>query len=323
MRVLFAGSPSLAVPCLERISRDHDVRAVLTSRDQPAGRGRECRPTPVKEAAQALGIRVLQPERLDAQALAEVRSLAPDLLVVAAYGKIFKKEFLELFPQGGINLHPSLLPRYRGPSPIAAAILAGDGETGVTVQRIALSFDTGDILAQQRFPLRGEETTGTLSESLAVLGADLLASVLADMAAGRAPVAVSQQEEDASYCRPVRKEDGRVDWAEPALVIERKVRAYDPWPRAGTSLAGASLLLLKTHVYPDTLPNAARAAAAGPANPPAPGVILAADRAHGLIVQTGSGILAVEQLQPQFKKPMDWRSCLNGRPDMIGARLGE
>jgi len=323
MRVLFAGSPALAVPCLERIARERDLCAVLTSPDRPAGRGRAYRPAPVKEAAQGLGIRVLMPERLDERAMAEVRSCAPDLLVVAAYGKIFKKEFLDLFPLGGINLHPSLLPRYRGPSPIAAAILAGDEETGVTVQRIALSFDTGDILAQRRVPLSGTETTGTLGASLAVLGAELLASVIAELEAGIAPPAVPQSESEATYCHSVRKEDGRVDWTDPARVIERKVRAYDPWPRAVTSLAGTSLLLLKTHLYPDTLPNAARREAAERTTTPAPGRVLQANRAHGLLVQTGSGVLAVEELQLQFKKPMDWRACLNGRPDIVGARLGE
>ena len=192
MRVLFAGSPSLAVPCLARIARERDVCAVLTAADQPAGRGRTFTPTPVKETAVSLGIRVLQPERLDERAMEDVKSCSPDILVVAAYGRIFKKEFLDLFPLGGINVHPSLLPRYRGPSPIAAAIIAGDAITGVTIQRIALSFDTGDILAQARFPLGGDESAGSLGESLAAIGADLLSSVLGDMAEDRAPMAVTQ-----------------------------------------------------------------------------------------------------------------------------------
>jgi methionyl-tRNA formyltransferase len=319
MRVLFAGSPSLAVPCLARIARERDVCAVLTAADQPAGRGRTFTPTPVKETAVSLGIRVLQPERLDERAMEDVKSCSPDILVVAAYGRIFKKEFLDLFPLGGINVHPSLLPRYRGPSPIAAAIIAGDAITGVTIQRIALSFDTGDILAQARFPLGGDESAGSLGESLAAIGADLLSSVLGDMAEDRAPMAVTQCEEEATYCPIVRKEDGRVDWNEPAILIERKVRAYDPWPRAATTLAGSSLLLLKTHLYTGTLPIQMRREPAEPT----PGRVLGVDKAHGMLVQTGDGVLAVEELQLQYKKPMDWRACLNGRPDLIGALLGE
>jgi len=313
MRILFAGSPSLAVPSLEKLARAHEVCAVLASPDNPAGRGRALRSPPVKEAAQGLGLRVLQPRKLDAAAEEEIRGLAPELLAVAAYGRIFRKSFLDIFPRGGINLHPSLLPRYRGPSPIAAAILAGDAESGVTVQRMALEFDTGDILAQERVSLRGEETAGSLTEQLARLGAELLAAVVAAEAEGRPVPARPQRAEEASYCHPLRAEDGAVDWAEPASLIERKVRAYDPWPRARTRLGPVSLLLLKTHVYPGTLDDAARAA---------PGDVVAADGTHGLLVRTGRGILAVERLQPQFKKPMDWRSFLNGRPDAVGARLG-
>lgn len=312
MRVLFAGTPSLAVPSLEKIARF--VVGVLTSLDQPSGRGRVCVPSPVKEAALALGLKLFQPARLDAAFIDEVRSLAPDLLVVAAYGKIFRQAFLEVFPMGGINLHPSLLPRFRGPSPVSAAILAGDAETGVTVQQIALKFDTGDILAQERYPLHGTESARDLSEALAARGAGLVASVLASFEAGKPLTPIPQKVEDASYCHPLRKEEGLVNWGEPAVLLERKVRAYDPWPRASTTLAGELLLLLKSHVHPDTL--------GSESVPKIPGVILAADRAHGLLVQTGSGILAVERLQPRFKKAMDWRSFLNGHPDVIGQRLG-
>jgi methionyl-tRNA formyltransferase len=314
MRILFAGTPALAVPSLEKLAHAHTLVGVLTSPDQPAGRGRACTPSPVKEAALALGLRVLQPARLDAAFLQEARDLAADTLAVAAYGKIFKPAFLGLFPQGGINLHPSLLPRFRGPSPISAAILAGDSETGVTVQKIALKFDTGDILAQRRHILRGDETTATLSETLAGVGAELLSQVLADIDAGKPPAPVSQREEEATYCHPLRKEDGAVDWREPAAVLERKVRAYDPWPRAATTFRGQTCLLLKSHLYPGTLP-------AGDAEA-APGTVLAADPAHGLLLATGAGILAVERLQLQFKKPTDWRSFLNGHPEIVGTRLG-
>jgi methionyl-tRNA formyltransferase len=312
MRILFAGTPALAVPSLTKAAGAHEVAAVLTSPDQPAGRGRSAAPSPVKAAALSLGLRVLAPERLDAAFMDEARGLGADLLVVAAYGKIFRKPFLELFPLGGINLHPSLLPRFRGPSPVNAAILAGDAETGVTIQRIALKFDTGDILAQERHPLRGDETTASLTEALSVRGAALLEAVLADLAAGHAPEARAQREEEAIYCRTLAKEDGTIRWEEPAAVIERKVRAFDPWPRAASLMNGEILLVLKSHVYPDTL-------AAGAAC----GTVLGSDKGHGLLVQTGTGILAVERLQLQFKKPLDWRAFMNGHPAVIGTRLGE
>jgi methionyl-tRNA formyltransferase len=311
MRILFAGSPSLAVPSLQRLAREHDVVGVLTCCDRPAGRGGGLEPSPVKLSALALGLHLLQPARLDAAVIDEVKSLDPQLLVVAAFGRIFRKDFLDTFPAGGINLHPSLLPRYRGPSPVSAAILAGDGETGVTVQKLALRFDTGDILAQRPVPLDGSETTGTLTASLAVIGAELLAEVLASAKDGQEPMGTPQEEERASYCRIVGKLDGRIDWTEPARLIERKVRAYDPWPRADTTWNGASLLLLKTAVYPGTFTDAGE-----------PGRVLASDKQHGLLVRTGDGVLAVERLQLQFKKPLDWRSFLNGHPDLVGARLG-
>jgi methionyl-tRNA formyltransferase len=321
MRILFAGTPALAVPSLEKAAHAHDVAAVLTGPDQPSGRGRALGCSPVKEAAERLGLKVLQPEKLDESFLAQVRVLSPEVLVVAAFGKIFRQSFLALFPRGGINLHPSLLPRFRGPSPITAAILAGDTETGVTIQRVARKFDTGDILAQEPCPLKGDETTGTLSESLAVRGARLLARVLADMADGTLPAGRVQDEAAATYCRTITKEDGVVKWEEPAEVIERKVRAFDPWPRMATTFGTESLLVLKSHVYPDTL-GAELSRTSRQERPGGPGDVIAADRNHGLLVRTGRGILSVERLQLQFRKPLDWRSFVNGHPGIVGTRLG-
>ncbi len=314
MRILFAGTPALAVPSLEAAMRACEVAAVLTSPDRPAGRGRSPTSSPVKAAALSRGLAVLTPEKLDADALSRVRALAPDLLVVAAYGKIFRPAFLEIFPLGGINLHPSLLPRYRGPSPITAAILGGDAETGVTVQRVAAKFDTGDILAQERCPLGGDETTGTLTETLARRGAELLSRVLVELAAGRQPTAIVQRDDEATYCGTLEKDDGKLSWDEPAALIERKIRAFDPWPRARTVFNGEMLLLLKSHVYPDSL---SREVARG-----VPGDVLRGDAQHGLLVCAGTGILALERLQLQFKKPLDWRAFLNGNPGIVGARLG-
>lgn len=328
MRILFAGSPALAVPSLTAAAHAHEVVAVLTGPDQPAGRGRAPAFSPVKKAATRAGLLVLQPRKLGPELLEEVKGLAPDLLVVAAYGRIFRTPFLDLFPLGGINVHPSLLPRHRGPSPINAAILAGDTETGVTIQTLALKFDTGDILAQERIPLKGDETTAGLTEPLAEMGARLLSGVLDELAAGRQPERRVQDEAAATYCRTITKEDGEVRWSQSAEEIERRVRAFDPWPRAFTRMGAETLLILKSHVYPDTLradpscnerrPQGAPASAVAPT----PGEVLTADRQHGLLVRTGRGILAVERLQLEFRKPLDWRSFVNGRPDIVGTRLG-
>jgi methionyl-tRNA formyltransferase len=315
MRILFAGTPALAIPSLSAAARSHEVAAVLSAPDSAAGRGRASAPSAVAQAAAAMGIRVLAPAALDQELIREVRSLGAQLLVVAAYGKIFKPEFLSLFPLGGINLHPSLLPRFRGPSPISAAILAGDAETGVSIQKIAPKFDTGDILDQRTHPLRGDETTETLTDALAALGAELLGSVLLSYEKGEPPAGAAQDESKATYCRNLTKEDGIVSWSDPADLIERKIRAFDPWPRMATTLQGQSLLLLQSRVYAGTL--------GGTTGTDQPGTVIGTDREHGLLVRAGFGVLAVQRLQLQFKKPLDWRAFLNGNPRIVGARLGQ
>jgi methionyl-tRNA formyltransferase len=264
----------------------------------------------VKEAALALGLRVLEADRIDAGIRDTVRELAPELLVVVAFGCIFRQSFLELFPRGGVNVHPSLLPRHRGPSPIASAILCGDRETGVTVQRIALAVDAGEVFAQRRVSLDGTETTGSLTTRLAGVGAELLGEVLAAIETGTA--APLRQAGAVTCCRLTAKEDGSVNWAEPAAVIERKVRAYDPWPRASTTWEGRPLLLLNTRLPAGTVV---------PVPGAAPGTVLGPSH-DGLLVQAGDGPLALVRVQPAFGRPMDWRAFLNGHPGVVGARLG-
>ena len=311
MRILFAGSPQLAIPSLESVRARHEVAAVLTNPDRPAGRRGLPAPTPVKSRALELGLPVLQPSRLDAEFLEQVKALGCDLLVAAAFGRIFPEEFLGLFPRGGLNVHPSLLPRHRGPSPIPAAILAGDKETGVTVQRLSARMDSGDILRARRLPLTGSETTGSLTQVLAGLGAELLAETLAAMEQGREQGRL-QEEEAATYCRLVRKEDGRIPWQREAEHLERLIRAYDPWPGAFTSFRGQTLHLLAAAVYPGPPPREA-----------AQGLVFGTDNRYGILVRAGQGVLSVTRLQLQAKKPMDWRSFLNGRRDFVGSQLGE
>jgi methionyl-tRNA formyltransferase len=267
--------------------------------------------SPVKRAAIELGIPVIEARKLDAGVREAVCAFTPDILVVVAFGRIFGKKFLDLFPLGGVNLHPSLLPRHRGPSPVTAAILGGDAETGVSIQRIALAVDSGAILAQEKVALTGTETAGSLSKRLGGLGAAMLRDVLEGIGPGKI-TETAQNEAEVSYCRLVGKNDGLLDWKEPAALIERKVRAFDPWPRAFTSWKGLALLVLKSEEYPGTL---------GAALEPA-GKVLGTDPRHGLLVKTGSGVLAIERLQLQNKRPLDWRDFVNGNRGVIGSEFG-
>jgi methionyl-tRNA formyltransferase len=312
MRILFAGSPDFAVPSLVAVHKAFPITAVLTNPDRPAGRGKLAVATPVKQQALELNLPVLQPRALDAPFLEQLRDLQPELLVVVAFGRIFSGEFLELFPRGGINLHASILPKYRGPSPIPAVILSGEIQTGVTVQNLAPKMDAGDILGTRSLSLGGRETTGSLSPILADLGAALLPVTLRELVQDRIrPVA--QDESKASYCRLVSKEDGRIDWNTDAAVIERMIRAYDPWPRAFTSWGGRRLNLLAGGVYPERVDTTGKRQ----------GLVLDIDNRYGILVNTGGGVLYVSRLQLQAKKPLDWRSFLNGQKDFIGAQLGE
>jgi methionyl-tRNA formyltransferase len=308
MRVLFAGSPDFAVPSLGAVHPRLEVCGVLTCCTHSTGRGRAQSCSPVAFRAAALGLPVIEADTIDAGVLEKIASLRPDILAVSAYGRIFRKSFIALFPRGGINLHPSLLPRHRGPSPVAAAILEGDAETGVTVQRLAMKFDTGDVLARSVVPLCGRETCGELTETLARIGAELFTDVLYRLSQGDF-AGTPQDESRATYCRLIRKEDGVIDWSAPAVRIERAVRAFDPWPRAFTRYDGLALLILKARVV------------AGEKGGE-PGRVLGFRKDAGLLVQTGDGLLAVEALQLQARKPLDARAFLNGNPRVVGSRFG-
>jgi methionyl-tRNA formyltransferase len=308
MRVLFAGTPEIAVPSLQELKQTHTVVGVLTSPDRTAGRGRHVVSSPVKLAAHEMGLPVLQPDRLNAAARAEINDLAPELLVVFAYGKIFGPKFLSLFPKGGINLHPSLLPRHRGPSPIPAAILAGDSQTGITVQEISLEMDAGDILEQVVIPLDGSETAESLGVRVAERAPAVLRGAVDAIQAGTA-APVPQSPENVSYCSVISKSDGLIDWHADARTIERMVRAYHPWPTAHTDWNGQQLSILAATV-------AARSESAEP------GKVVGLDKRAGILIQTGDGILTVQRLQLQSKKALDFKSFWNGVRDFEGAVLG-
>lgn len=321
MRILFAGTPEFALPSLQAIHEHSELVAVLTNPDRVSGRSRKLRQSPVKQYAEAVGLPVLQPERLDAAAREAVREYAPDLLAVAAYGKIFGPKFLAIFAQGGINLHPSLLPRYRGPAPIPAAILAGDHESGISIQQIALEMDAGDILVQEPFPISPQSTTQNLSEYSARRGAELMLQAIDQLEAG-AIKPRPQNANHASYCRLIKKEDALINWQLSAAEIEQAVRAYLPWPLAHTHWEGRGLNILAAAPLESPLSSDNIDNIDNTGGDRKPGRVLGVDKKRGILVETGEGILALQSLQLQARKVMDWRSFINGNQGIITSLLG-
>ncbi len=329
MRLLFAGTPEFAVPGLRRLSAysdecagRHQIVGVLSAPDRPAGRGKQVKSPPVARVAKELDLPLLQPERLGRQARERIIRLEPDLLVCAAYGRIFGPKFLELFPYGGINIHPSLLPRHRGPAPVPAAILAGDERTGVCIQRISLEMDAGDVIAYGERSLDGTERSGELEMELAELGASLLPQVVADIDDGTVRPQ-PQREEEATYCRLISKEDAWIDWDASAVWIDRMVRAYDPWPGAWTTLGDRRLRILEarpvaTEGQRMRSPCGGVQADGGRRS----GRIVGVDNENGILVETGDGCISLRRLQLETKKPLGWRDFWNGLGPLDGVVLG-
>lgn len=308
MRILFAGTPKIAVPSLKALTAEFEICGVLTNPDRKTGRGRKIISSPVCQTARELDLKILQPEKLDSAFLNEVKTLKPDLLVVIAFGKIFRKDFLDLFPMGGINLHPSLLPRYRGPSPLNEAIKNGDKVIGLTVQKVALNMDSGDILLQPVLELDGTETTGSLSDKVADLGAPLVVEAVKILEKDRG-AGIPQDHLEATFCKLITKEEGEIDWSQSAEEIERQIRAYYPWPGAYSWYEGKKLNILEAGLAPvDT--------AGGK-----PGTVLSFNKKEGILIATGRGVLAIRRLQLQSKKPMDYKSFYNGNRNFVGSTL--
>jgi methionyl-tRNA formyltransferase len=290
-----------------------ELAGLLTNPDTPKGRHGKPEPT---EAAAAMGacnsaIPILKPEKLDAAAREQAAALKADMLVSFAYGRIFGPKFLALFPLGGINIHPSLLPKYRGPTPIPAAILNRDSETGITIQKLALEMDSGDILAQECFGLSGRETTASLGALAAGKAAEMLPLLLAAIARGTAQ-GRPQNHAEASYCSLIAKEAGLICWSKSALEIDAQIRAYTPWPLCWTMHEDRQLFILKAE--PADLPAAPEGQR--------PGTVLGIDKRRGILVQTGEGALVLAELQYAAKKALDWRSFINGVRNFSGANLG-
>ncbi|MDR2193357.1 MAG: methionyl-tRNA formyltransferase [Treponema sp.] len=313
MRILFAGSPEIAVPSLRALvncaagNAGYEIAGVLTNPDTPKGRKGRAEPTEVGAAAASLGLPVLKPEKLNAEAREAVAALTPDMLVSFAYGRLFGPKFLSLFSRGGINVHPSLLPKYRGASPIQAAILNRDTETGISIQRLAPEMDSGNLLLQETIPLTGRETAASLSGSVAVKAAELLTVAIRGITEKTLPE--KPQTGAVSYCTAIKKEDGRIIWTVSAGIIDARIRAFTPWPQSWTTHNGEKLFIL------DAKPVSGESEAVA-------GTVLGANAQHGILIQTGSDLLAVTKLQYQARKVLEWKAFLNGARNFIGSRLG-
>jgi len=295
------GSPDFALPILDALVQSGRYRPllVITQPDRAKGRGRRVLPTPVKARAVELGIPVRAMARSDYEAVAaEIVALRPDAIAVAAFGLILKRDLLEAPPLGCVNVHASLLPRYRGVSPIQAAILAGDRETGCTTMRMDEGIDTGGILLRAAVEIRTDDTAGTLSERLAIVGARLLIQTLDGLREGVIHP-VPQNDASASYAKKIRKEDGLIDWTLDAETIERRIRAMSPWPSAYTHVGGRRLIVLEAAVC------RAPGAALGP------GVVV---RTTPLVVACGSDALEIRRLQVEGRKAMAPQAFLTGHP---------
>jgi methionyl-tRNA formyltransferase len=284
LAVAFAGTSGFAVPALAAIAASHHrVVVVYTQPDRPAGRGRRLAASPVKERAQALGLALQQPQSLRTpEAAATLAAHAPDVMVVAAYGLLLPPAILAVPPLGCVNVHGSLLPRWRGAAPVARAIEAGDATTGVCIMRMETGLDTGPVMLRSETPIGAHETAGGLEARLADLGASLVVSALDALAEGRAAFE-PQDESRATYARKLTKGEARLDWREPAALLARRVRAFQPWPVAEAALDGRQLRIHEAEAVPET---------AGAA----PGTIVRAG-AEGIVVAAGSGALVLRRVQ--------------------------
>ncbi len=308
VRIVFMGTPDFAVPVLVALADAYQVAGIVTQPDRPAGRGRQLVPSPVKQAALERGLPLSQPQSLRAPgAMAQLVAWKPEVIVVAAFGQILSQNVLDLPPHGCLNVHSSLLPRWRGAAPVAAAILAGDEVTGVTIMQMDAGLDTGPILSQRKEPIRPDDTRAMLKERLARLGAASLTETLPAYIAGDL-LPWPQPEEGVTYAGQLRKEDGLLDWSLPAVELDRRVRAFTPWPGVFTTWHGRRLKVLRSAPLPGWQGDAL------------PGTVVAL--ADGVAVAAGKGALRLEEVQLAGKRPMDTVLFLRGQRDFVGSRLG-
>ena len=305
MRLVFAGTPEFAVPCLRAACDKAEVVAVYTQPDRPAGRGRGWTPSPVKTEALARDIPVLQPENFrSAEAKAQLRALRPELMVVVAYGLILPQSVLDIPEHGCWNVHASLLPRWRGAAPIQRAIEAGDTRTGVCLMQMEKGLDTGPVLLRAATPISDEDTGGSLHDRLATLGSQAVVEAVTKLAAGELRGEV-QDDSLATYAHKLNKDEARLDWSRPAVELERLVRAFNPWPICHSTLNGEPLKVL--------------AATLGEGSGQ-PGQILAASK-DGLTVACGEGALRLTRLQLPGGKPLNFADLYNSRREQFAPGL--
>mgnify|MGYP001130936534 CR=1 FL=1 len=305
LRIVFAGTPEFAVPCLRAAAGRGEVVGVWTQPDRPAGRGRQLAPSPVKLEALSRQLPVFQPENFkSAEAREQLSALQPDLMVVVAYGLILPQSVLDIPRYGCWNVHASLLPRWRGAAPIQRALEAGDAETGVCLMQMEKGLDTGPVLLSLATPITDDDTGGSLHERLAALGAEVLGDGLKLLRAGMRPVPQPQPAEGVTYAHKLDKAEARLDWSRPARELANRVRAFNPWPVAEAMLAGERLRI-----------HAARALDL--AHGQAPGTVLAASR-EGLDVACGEGALRLLQVQREGGRAMPVADYLNARPALAG-----
>lgn len=303
--IIFMGTPDFAVPTLKALIEQHDVIGVVTQPDRPAGRRGDLKPPPVKVAAEAADIPVFQPEKLRRKsAIAELKEMGiPDLYVVAAFGQLLPQTVLDIPHQGCINVHGSLLPRWRGAAPLQAAIIAGDNETGITIMLMDAGLDTGPMLSKRAIPITDDETGESLHDKMAELGAELLIDTLPGYLDGTIQP-VAQNDEATTYAPQISREDGNIDWTQPAAAIERRIRAFTPWPGTFSYWDGKQIKILGGRVL----------AGKGPA-----GTVIEQDEV--IAVGTGDGLLALDEVQLAGKKRVPVAEFVNGYPAFVGSQL--
>lgn len=302
MRVVFMGTPDFSVGTLKALAvAGHEIVGVVSQPDKPKGRGKNLQPTPVKEAAMELGLPVYQPKKVrDPEFLEVLKELNPEVIVVVAFGQLIPKTILELAPYGCINVHASLLPKYRGAAPIQWAVIDGEAETGVTIMRMDEGLDTGDMISKVTVPVLADETGGSLFDKLSEAGAKLLVETLPSLEDGTAVFEKQPEESPTAYAGMIKKSMGDLDWTRPAEELERLIRGLNPWPSAYTKMDGKTLKIWKAQVLEEEREEDYM-----------PGTILLTEQQE-FMVQTGKGILKITELQLEGKKRMDTSSFLRG-----------
>ena len=315
MKLVFMGTPDFAVGTLQEIVKaGHEVVGVVTQPDRPKGRGKNLQPTPVKAAAQELGLTIYQPKSIKAPEFVEtLRQLQPEAIVVVAFGQLISREILEIPPHGCLNVHASLLPKYRGAAPVQWAVLCGEKESGVTVMRMDEGLDTGDMLAKESVLLEPDETGGSLFEKLSVLGARLLAETLGKLERGEIFAESQPADSPTPYAAMIQKSMGCVDWQKDAEEIERLTRGLDPWPGTFTHFKGKNLKIFKVRIYNLDIPKSWEEAV--------PGQVVDANE-EGIYVKCRRGYLRIEELQLEGKKRMPAADFLRGCRIDAGDILG-